>query len=68
VPRYRPGDAVVPNVSVAYLRALPGRWRVFGVLEYQWLPGGVVQSPLVEGKRGVPSLFMGVSRSFGAVR
>lgn len=68
VPSYRPGDAVVPNVSVAYLRALPGRWRVFGVLEYQWLPGGVVHSPLVEGTRGVPSLFVGVSRSFGAVR
>jgi len=65
VPRYRPGDAVVPAFSVAYLRALPGRWRVFGVLEYQWLPGAITASPLVEGSRGIPSLFIGVSRSFG---
>ncbi len=66
VPRYRPGDAVVPNVSVTYLRKLPGRWRVFGVLEYQWLPGGIVHSPLAERDRGLPSLFMGVTRTFGA--
>ncbi len=66
VPRYRPGDAVVPAFSVAYLRALPGRWRVFGVLEYQWLPGTITGSPLVEGSRGIPSLFIGVSRSFGS--
>ena len=68
VPRYRPGDSLVPSVSVAYLRALPGRWRVFGVFDYQWLPDGIVRSPLLEGKRGVPSLFVGVSRSFGAPR
>ncbi len=68
VPRYQPGDAVVPGVSVAYLRALPGRWRLFGVLEYQWLPGGINDSPLVEGTRGVPSLFVGFSRSFGKAR
>lgn len=65
VPRYRPGDAVVPNFSVTYLRALPGKWRVFGVLEYQWLPGHLVDSPLAEGNRGIPSLFMGVTRTFG---
>ncbi len=68
VPRYRPGAALVPNVSVGYLRALPGRWRLFGMLDYQWLPASVVRSPLAEGDRGVPSLFVGVSRSFGAVR
>lgn len=68
IARYRPGDAVIPNASVAYLRALPGRWRVFGVIEYQWLPAGITRSPLVEGDRGVPSLFVGVSRSFGAGR
>ena len=66
VPAYRPGDALVPNVSLGYLRALPGRWRLFGIVEYQWLPGGIVHSPLAEGDRGVPSLFVGVSRSFGA--
>ncbi|NDK39960.1 MipA/OmpV family protein [Pseudoxanthomonas gei] len=64
VPRYRPGGAVVPSVSVAYLRALPQRWRVFGVFKYQWLPSAIVDSPLAEGDRGVPSLFVGVSRSF----
>lgn len=68
VPRYRPGDLVVPSASVAYLRALPGRWRVFGIVDYQWLPEGITQSPLVEGKRGVVSLFVGFSRSFGAGR
>jgi outer membrane protein len=68
VPRYRPGDAVVPAFSVAYLHALPGRWRVFGVVEYQWLPGTITDSPLVEGRRGIPSLFLGVSRSFGGAR
>lgn len=68
VPRYRPGDTVVPALSVAYLHALPGRWRVFGVVEYQWLPSAITESPLVEGRRGVPSLFIGVSRSFGGVR
>jgi outer membrane protein len=65
VPAYRPGDAVVPNVSVTYLRALPGKWRVFGVFEYQWLPDRIVDSPLAEGNRGVPSLFVGVTRTFG---
>lgn len=68
VPRIRPGGAWVPNASVAYLRALPGRWRVFGVLDYQWLPGNVRDSALVESRRGVPSLFVGVSRSFGRTR
>ena len=68
VPGYRPGAALVPNVSLGYLRALPGRWRVFGMIEYQWLPAAVVNGPLVEGNRGVPSLLVGVSRSFGAMR
>ncbi|MET0807879.1 MAG: MipA/OmpV family protein [Pseudoxanthomonas sp.] len=68
VPSYRPGAEVVPSVSVAYLRALPGRWRVFGVFKYQWLGDDMVHSPLVEGDRGVPSLFVGVSRSFGGER
>ena len=68
VPRYRPGAAMVPNVSVAYLRALPGRWRVFGVFKYQWLSSDIARSPLVEGDRGVPSLFVGLSRSFGGPR
>lgn len=68
VPAYHPGAALVPNVSLGYLRALPGRWRVFGMIEYQWLPAAVVNSSLVEGNRGVPSLLVGVSRSFGAMR
>ncbi|MEO8365127.1 MAG: MipA/OmpV family protein [Pseudoxanthomonas sp.] len=68
MPAYQPGAAVVPNAGVAYLRALPGRWRVFGVLDYAWLPGNVRDSPLMEGRRGLPSLFVGVSRSFGATR
>ena len=68
VPSYRPGAEVVPSVSVSYLRALPGRWRLFGVFKYQWLGTGMADSPLVEGDRGVPSLFMGVSRSFGGPR
>lgn len=65
VPAYRPGDGVVPNVSVTYLRRLPQRWRMFGMFEYQWLPGNVVDSPLMEGDRGMPSFFIGVTRTFG---
>ncbi len=68
VPRYRLGGAVVPQVSLAYLRPLPGRWQLIAALEYRWLPGELTDSPLLEGSGGVPTAFLGFSRSFGQTR
>lgn len=69
VPRYRPGSAVVPSMGVSYLRPLPGGWLLVAGMEVRWLDSRIVHSPLVDDDSGrAASLFLGISRAFGAAR
>lgn len=69
VPSYLPGSAIVPNVGLAYLHTMPKDWVYFAGFQYQWLSDDILDSPLVDpsAKSGQPSIFFGVSRSFGKV-
>lgn len=70
VTSYQPGSAIVPNLGVTYLRALPNKWLFFGGIQYQWLGDDILDSPLVDpsARHGLPSVFVGFSRSFGKIR
>ena len=68
VARYRPGAVLVPQVSLGYARPLTQRWLMLAAVEYRWLPSELTDSPLVEGDGGLPSVFIGFSRTFGATR
>ena len=69
VVRYRPGSAIVPSVGVSYLRPLPRGWLLVAGVEMRWLDSGIVDSPLVDDdSRRAPSVFLGLSRAFGAQR
>lgn len=64
---YQPGSAIVPNLGVAFLRTMPKNWLFFAGLQYQWLSDDILDSPLVDpsARHGLPSVFVGFSRSFG---
>jgi len=65
VPRYNPGSAVVPSLSVAATRPLGERWNFLGGFTYRLLPDELSDSPLLErNAHGVPSIFGGVSYRF----
>lgn len=65
VPAYRPGSAVVPQVSVGFSRPLGGKWQLRGTLRYEFLPDEITESPLMEpGTDGAAGMMIGVSRSF----
>ncbi len=65
VPRYTPGAAVVPSVSVVATRPLGERWSFMGGFTYRVLPDELSDSPLLERDTdGVPSVFGGVSYRF----
>lgn len=67
VVRYRPGSAIVPSLGVSYLRPLPRGWLLVAGVEMRWLGSDIVDSPLVDDDSGrAPSVFMGISRAFGA--
>lgn len=69
VPRYRPGSVIIPNVGLGYLRPLPRGWLLVTGMELRWLGSEIVDSPLVDDDTGrVPSVFVGISRAFGARR
>ncbi|MGO3127704.1 MAG: MipA/OmpV family protein [Luteimonas sp.] len=62
---YQPDAALVPRVSVAFARPLVGKWRLQGLLQYQYLPDELADSPLLErNSGGVGHLVLGVVRSF----
>ena len=62
---YQPGSALVPEAGVVLNRALVGQWRLHALLQYQFLPDALADSPLLErDSRGVGHLVIGMSRSF----
>jgi outer membrane protein len=64
-PRYQPGSAVVPQVSVGFSRPLGDKWRVLGGVDYKFLPSELTDSPLLEpGSNGSAGVRLGISRSF----
>ena len=69
VPSYQPGDAIVPNLGLTFLHAMPKNWLFFGGLQYQWLSDDILDSPLVDpsARNGLPSVFLGFSHSFGKI-
>jgi outer membrane protein len=65
VPRYQPGSAMVPQVSVAAVRPLGRKWKLLGSVEYRFLPDEISDSPLVEPDTdGSARLMIGISRGF----
>ena len=67
VPRYRPGAAVMPKIGLGYLQRLPHGWSLVTGVEVRWLPSEITNSLLVDDDSSrVPSVFVGVSRAFGA--
>lgn len=65
VPLYRPGSAVVPEVSVGFSRPMGEKWRIIGSLKYDFLPDEISDSPLLEpDSNGAARLSIGFSRSF----
>lgn len=62
---YQAEAALVPRVGVAFARPLVGKWRVQGLLQYEYLPDELTDSPLLEGNSGgVGHVVIGVARSF----
>ncbi|MFL9583286.1 MipA/OmpV family protein [Stenotrophomonas sp. AB1(2024)] len=65
VPRYQPGSAVVPQVSIAFTRPLGEKWRLMGGVDYKFLPNEITDSPLSEPDTdGSAGLRIGITRSF----
>lgn len=64
-PRYQPGSAVVPEVSVGIARPLSPKWKLFGRIDYKFLPSEITDSPLIEPDTdGSAGLMIGISRTF----
>ncbi|MFK3649419.1 MipA/OmpV family protein [Lysobacter enzymogenes] len=62
---YRPGSALVPQVGLGWLRPLGEKWRLFGSVEYKFLPNEIKRSPLIDPDvDGEANLKFGFSRSF----
>ncbi len=62
---YRPGSALVPQVSVGFSRPLGEKWRVLGGVDYKFLPNELADSPLLEpDSNGSAAVRLGISRSF----
>ncbi|HBK47219.1 MAG TPA: MipA/OmpV family protein [Xanthomonadaceae bacterium] len=65
VTAYRPGSAVVPEVSVGFSRPLGRKWRIVGSVKYEFLPNEISDSPLLEpDTSGAARLSIGFARSF----
>lgn len=64
-PRYQPGSAVVPQVSIGFSRPVGEKWRVLGGVDYRFLPSELTHSPLLEpDTNGSAGVRLGISRSF----
>ncbi|MCD9004796.1 MipA/OmpV family protein [Luteimonas sp. XNQY3] len=62
---YQPDAALVPHVGVAFSHPLAGKWRLQGLLRYQFLPNELTDSPLLErDASGAAQLVIGVARGF----
>lgn len=62
---YRADAALVPHVGVAFSRPLAGAWRLQGLLQYEWLPDELADSPLLErDASGSGRVMIGVTRPF----
>ncbi len=62
---YRPDAALVPQAGVAFVYPLAGKWRVRGLVQYEWLPDELADSPLLErGSDAVGHVVIGVARTF----
>ncbi|MET0497748.1 MAG: MipA/OmpV family protein [Steroidobacteraceae bacterium] len=65
VPLYQPGAALVPQVSVGFMRALGKKWSLFGSVDYKFLPDEIADSPLLERDvSGTLGLKVGINRRF----
>jgi outer membrane protein len=65
VVRYQPGSAVVPQVSVGFSRPLGRTWKLFGAVDYKFLPSEISDSPLIEPDTdGTAGVRIGLSRGF----
>lgn len=65
MPSYRPGSAVVPEISLGFARPLGGKWRLTGSLKYEFLPDELSDSPFLEpDTSGTGRLVLGLSRGF----
>jgi len=61
---YRPGSALVPQVSIGFSRPLGEKWRVLGGVDYKFLPNELADSPLLEpDSNGAAAVRLGISRS-----
>jgi len=62
---YQPDAALVPHVGVAFSHPLAGKWRLQGLLRYQFLPDELADSPLLErDASGAAQVVIGVARGF----
>ncbi|KLJ00383.1 MipA/OmpV family protein [Luteimonas sp. FCS-9] len=62
---YAPGASVVPQLNLDVVHPLTRHWRLFGALEYQFLPDEIADSPFIEPDTdGTVRLMLGISRSF----
>lgn len=65
VAAYRPGSAVVPQVSIGFSRSLGEKWRLVGAVDYRFLPDEITDSPLIEpDTSGSAGLRIGLTRGF----
>ncbi len=63
---YSPGSAVIPEIGLTLAHAIgASKWRLFGSIDYQFLPSKIKNSPLLEADRnGIGRMALGLSRSF----
>jgi outer membrane protein len=60
---YRPGDVIIPELSVDMRYSLSERWLLMGNVGYKSLPSELERSPLLDSDRSI-QLFIGVMRAF----
>jgi MipA family protein len=62
---YKPGRATIPHTGVTAILPFASKWTFISSANIEFLPSEITDSPLVEKDSDVlPSLFLGVSRSF----
>jgi outer membrane protein len=56
---------VVPQLSVGFSRPLGRTWKLFGAVDYKFLPSEISDSPLIEPDTdGTAGVRIGLSRGF----
>lgn len=63
VRNYRPGDVVIPELSIDMHYSLSERWLLLGNVKYKSLPSELERSPLLDSDRSI-RLFIGVLWAF----